>query len=82
MKNGSPKGCGRIMLLPKAAISPARQSRFHPARAGFHSARKGRISLLSPESDSARYARGACMEIRDEMAAGGSKSRFLLAEKG
>ncbi len=56
-KNGSPKGCGIPSLLTEAAISPARQSRFHPARAGFHSARKGRISLLLSESDSARYAR-------------------------
>jgi len=57
MKNGSPKGCGIPSLLPEAAISPARRSRFHPARAGFHSARKGRISLLLPERESARHAR-------------------------
>ena len=35
-----------------------RMSRFHPARAGFHSARKGGISLLLSERDSARYALG------------------------
>ncbi|MBE6409614.1 MAG: hypothetical protein E7034_03330 [Akkermansiaceae bacterium] len=35
-KNGSPQGCGTLSLLPKAAISLARQSQFRSAKAEFH----------------------------------------------
>ena len=50
-KYGSPRACGILSLLQKAAISPARMSRFRPAQAGFHSARMGRISLLILNSE-------------------------------
>ena len=39
-KNGSPKGCGTLSLLPKAAISLARQSQFRSVKAEFHSSRR------------------------------------------
>ena len=38
--NGSPQGCGTLSLLPKAAISLARQSQFRSAKAEFRSSRR------------------------------------------
>ena len=50
-KNGSPKGCGIPSLRAKRSNFTGSQSRFHPAKAGFHSARTGRISLLLPKGE-------------------------------
>ncbi len=49
-----PKGLRNSITASKASHFTGSQIRFHPAQAGFHSARLGRISLLILNSEIAR----------------------------